>query len=305
MRPRLALLLACFVLLVPVAAPRADAPDVALPVLAKSASAADLLPADIKASGEIKVVTDAHYPTCESFAEDGRTMVGFEPDLWTALGQVLGVKMTATSIDFASLIPGIASGRYDMAIECITDRADREQQVAFVDYSYSTGSALYYLRSSTVIKQGDLLSLCGLKTAVQSGNAIATAIDQLSVYCVRHDKPRVTMLEVPQASAVILGVYAGRYDFAMSDAVAYDELQKVSPQPLDTFPFTLRPQSYLGMIVKKDNTQLADALLAAMKVVVASGAYDKIWDKWKIPHAKLHEPGLDLATTRPIAPPAP
>lgn len=271
-----------------------------LPVLPKSDEVAAMLPARIKEAGKIALVTDAHYPTCESFAEDGKTMVGFEPDLWNAMGQVMGVKIDPISIDFAGLIPGISSGRYDMAMECITDRPDREKQVTFVNYSYGAGSAVYYLTATTKIDPKDLTTLCGLKTAAPTGNAIISAIHLIDDYCEKRGKPKTEISEVQQASAVMLGVYAGRYDFALSDAVAFEELAKVAPKPLSTFPFTLRPKTYMGMIVKKDDTELANALLAALKKVVDSGVYGQIWDKWKIGHAKLMDPGINLATTRPI-----
>jgi polar amino acid transport system substrate-binding protein len=277
----------------------AQAQDAPLPALEKVQVVHDMLPAALQASGTLKLATDAHYPTCESFAEDGKTMVGFEPDLWAAIAQVLGVNVAATSIDFAGLIPGISSGRYDVAIECINDRPDREAQVTFIDYSYSVGSAVYYLKDNSKIANGDMLSLCGLGTGAQSGNAITAAVDLLSDDCVKNGKPKVTLSEVPQASAVMLGVYAGRFDFALSDAVAWKELQKVSPKPLAEFPFTLRPKAYLGMIVKKDSG-LAEPLLAALKIVVDRGVYGKIWDKWEIGHAKLNDPGINLATTRPV-----
>ena len=278
----------------------ARAQEAALPKLAMVQAVHDLLPAEIRASGTLKLATDAHYPTCESYAEDGKTMVGFEPDLWKAIAQVLGVSVTASSIDFAGLIPGISGGRYDLALECINDRPDREVQVTFIDYSYSVGSAVYYLKDHGSIVSGDLLSLCGLRTGAQAGNAITAAVDSLSEYCIKHDKPKVTLSEVPQASAVLLGVYAGRLDFALSDAVAWKELQKNSPRPLAEFPFTLRPKAYIGIIVKRDNTALAEALLAALQVVVKEGVYDQIWDKWEIGHAKLTIPGINLTTTRPI-----
>ncbi len=276
----------------------AQAQDAPLPMLDKVPAVHDMLPASIQASGTLKLATDAHYPTCESYAEDGKTMVGFEPDLWNAIAQVLGVTIAPTSIDFAGLIPGISSGRYDVAIECISDRADREAQVTFIDFSYSVGSAVYYLKDNSKITNGDMLSLCGLTTAAQSGNNLTAAIDLLSDDCIKNGKPKVVMAEVPQAAAVLLGVYAGRYDFALSDAVAWKELQKVSPKPLAEFPFTLRPKAYIGMIVKRDSG-LAEPLLAALKVVVAKGVYDQIWDKWEIAHAKLNDPGINLMTARP------
>ena len=274
-------------------------PAAAIPTLPKSPSIHDMLPPEIKSAGKITLATDAHYPTCEFFAEDGKTMLGFEPDLWNAIAQVLGVDIDASSIEFAGLIPGISGGRYDMAMECLTDRPEREKQVTFIDFSYSTGSAVYYLADNAGITKGDLLSLCGKKTAVQVGNVIATAVGLLSDYCEKHGKPRVDMGEVPQAATVVLGVYAGRYDFVLTDAVAFDELQKNSPKPLATFFFPLRPKAYIGMIVKPDRPELANALLAALQEVIKAGVYDQIWDKWKISHAKLMDPGINLATARP------
>ena len=284
-----------------IGASAAAAADTApLPVLPMSQAIHDMLPPEIKAAGRITLATDAHYPTCESFAADGKTIVGFEPDLWNAMAQVLGIEIVPSSIEFASVIPGISGGRYDVAMGCISDRPAREKQVTFVDFSYSTGSAVYYMQADKSITNGDLLSLCGKKTAVQVGNVIATAVELLNDYCVAHGKPKTVMGEVPQASAVVLGVFAGRYDFALSDAVAFDELQKTAPQPLATFYFPLRPKAYIGMIVKPERTALTNALLAAVEKVDESGTYDKIWDNWKIAHAKLQKPGINLATTRDV-----
>lgn len=263
-------------------------------------AAHDLLPDRIKQSGVIKLATDAHYPTCESFAADGKTMVGFEPDLWNAMAQVLGVKIDAVSIDFDGLIPGIASGRYDTAIECIDDRADREKQVTFVDYSLSTGDAIYYVAGSPTIKKGDVLSLCGLKTAAQTGTDMVDSLEALSQHCEKNGKPKISVAAIPQASAVILGVIAGRLDFTLTDAVAFDDLQKASTKLLESFPNPLGPKNYMGFIVKPSDAQLGDALLVALKAVDASGTYDVIWDKWRIGHAKLAEPGINLATKKPL-----
>jgi hypothetical protein len=53
----------------------------------------DALPADVRASGVLRVATDASYAPASSFAPDGRTIVAFEPDLGAALGRVLGIKV--------------------------------------------------------------------------------------------------------------------------------------------------------------------------------------------------------------------
>ena len=79
-----------------------------------------MLPEKNRTSGVLNLATDAHYPPCESFAEDNKTMVGWEPDFWNALGQVMGVKVQAESTAFAGLIPGVASGSADSTISMRT-----------------------------------------------------------------------------------------------------------------------------------------------------------------------------------------
>ncbi|MCX5495558.1 transporter substrate-binding domain-containing protein [Kaistia dalseonensis] len=282
--------------LVPLAAQAEDA----YAPLQKDPAAAALLPESIKASGILKLGTDAHYPPCEYFADDNKTILGFGGELWRAMGQKLGVEVKPESIDFSGLIPGIKSGRFDLAIECITDTAERQKEVTFVDYSYDYGNSVYYMASNTAIKEKDFESLCGLKTAGQSGTNFIDGLKVFSDYCIAKGKPPIQISEVPQASAVMIGVYAGRFDFALGALVAFDELQKAAPAPIASFPNTLGINSYMGAIVNKDNKALADALLAALKGVIADGAYDKIWDKYKVAHAKLLDPGINLATERPI-----
>ena len=51
-------------------------------------------------------------------------------------GQPLGVKINAVNTAFDGLIPGVQSGRYPTAMECISDSLDREKQVTFVDFVY-------------------------------------------------------------------------------------------------------------------------------------------------------------------------
>src|SRR5690349_16569344 len=58
---------------------------------AGTASPADLLPADIKSKGVIRVGSDIAYPPVEFKDKSGKT-AGIDPDLGEALGKVLGVE---------------------------------------------------------------------------------------------------------------------------------------------------------------------------------------------------------------------
>ncbi|MGA8120183.1 ABC transporter substrate-binding protein [Rouxiella badensis] len=267
--------------------------------LAMNAELHAQLPEKIRQSKVINLVTDAHYPPCESFAEDNKTMVGFEPDLWDAMGQVLGVKVKPVSIDFAGLIPGVKSGRYDVAVECISDSLEREKQVTFVNYAYATNE-VYTLATNTRVK-ADPLTLCGLNAGVQTGTDFEHAINEIyTPNCVKQGKPAVKTVTLPSADAVLLALYAGRVDFVLNDAAAAGEIKKKAPRPIRTVQMPLMPKYYLGMVVAHENDALSQALLKALNVLYENGTYDKIMARWELSDVRLAKPGINLMKTNPI-----
>ncbi len=285
-------------------APAAQAADIQIPTQTKDEKLAAMLPDAVKKAGVLKLATDAHYPPCESFAEDGKTMVGFEPDLWNAIGQLFGIPVDAVSIEFAGLIPGVEAGRYDVAMECISDSAEREKKVTFVNYAYGM-MAIYTMADNDAITD-DPLSLCGKSTAVQLGTDFATTVqDYLSKRCEKAGKPPIKMGEMSSAAATLLALYAGRIDFALNNAASLGDLQAKAPKPIKAVSNELMPKKYLGIVTKQDNAELQKALEAALVTLVANGTYDKVMDKWSLDLMKLKEPGINLGTTKPIAPPQP
>lgn len=262
-----------------------------------------MLPDDIRKAGVLTIATDAHYPPCESFAEDNKTMVGYEPDMWNAIGAKLGIKIHAVSTDFDGLIPGVQSGRYPMAMECISDSAEREKQVTFIDNSFGT-SAIYALAGNTSVSD-NALNLCGLKSAAQAGTDFNDVLTAITARCKKNGKPGVTVYQYPSADAVLLALYSGRVDFVLSDAAAAADIQKHAPKPIKIYSNDLIPKLYTGMVVRPDQTQLAEATLAGLKAIQADGTYDRIMEKWDLKLLELPDPGINLATSKPLPTPVP
>ncbi len=274
--------------------------DVKIPEVKAIPALTSMLPEKIRASGVLHIATDAHYPPCQWFLEDGKTMVGYEVDIWDALSQALGVKNEVVSVDFGALIPGVSGGRYDMAIECITDRVEREEQVTFVNHSLTYGNSFYYLMSNKAIKQNDASSLCGLHTAGQTGTDFLTNLSTLSDWCVKKGLKALTIEEFPQQSAVLLALFSGRIDFALSEASAVEKVRENNPVDIGGIVNPLEKQDYLGIVVAKENTELANALVAALQAIKQDGTYDAIFKKWKLEHAALKEFGINMTTTKPL-----
>lgn len=262
---------------------------------ANAEGAADLLPKKYKDAGVINLVTDAKYPPFQ-YIDDSGKMVGFEVDLWDAIAQKLGVKVEVTSVAFDSMIPGVQSGRWDISMEGITDNLERQQVVSFVDYGYTTSSA--YVLEEKGAEISDHLSLCGLKGAAQSGTEwVGMITAEMAAACKEAGKPEPTVSEFGTSDATLLSVYSGRTDFVLTSAASAQEIQKAAPRPVKVVPMPILPRKPSGIAFRKDESDLGEALLAALKEVRADGTYDKIYADWSVEPMKMdHEPGINLAT---------
>jgi polar amino acid transport system substrate-binding protein len=271
---------------------------VVIPTLAAAASLSAQVPEELRRAGRLVVATDAEFAPCESLAADGRTVIGFDADIWNALGAKLGLKVTPISTTFGGIISGVQSGRYPVAISCISDSAARERQALFIDYAYATGA------SNTKITP-DGLSLCGLKTAAEAGTDSVDSLNKMSTHCLRHGRPAIAISQFPSANAMFSALVAQRVDFVVNDAVAADAMRAQFPVKLRVIASDQLPKLYTGMIVKQQAQPLANVLLAALMAIQADGTYGRIMQKWRLGFLQLDTPGLNLATRRPLPEPQP
>ena len=258
-----------------------------------------LLPQAVREKGVLILGTDAEYPPCEYYDESGE-MVGFEPDLWNAIGEKLGVEVKPESISFDGLMPGVESGRFDAAMECIADRPEREEKYTFVDFYYGAGGIVTLTANPKGVSE-DPLSLCGLAAGVQTGTDFVEQLAEIfSPHCTKSGKAEINVTQFPQESQVLLAIQSGRVDFMLADLAAGAYLAEQSNGELQIFGNELFPKVYEGFVTRKDDAEMQQALLKGVESIIADGTYDSIMAKWGIEYLSLKEPGINLATTRPI-----
>src|SRR6201999_4310219 len=109
---------------------------------ATSSAAIAGVPAAIKSKGTLTVAADATYAPDEFIDKDGKTVIGMDADLAQALGKALGLKVNVENPSFDGIIPGLASGKYDLGMSSFTDTKEREKTVDFVTY-FLAGTSFY------------------------------------------------------------------------------------------------------------------------------------------------------------------
>jgi polar amino acid transport system substrate-binding protein len=234
-----------------------------------------LVPAAIKSKGTLTVAADASYAPDEFIGPDGHTVVGMDADLAKALGAVMGLKTSVVNATFDTIIPGLASGKYDMGASSFTDTKAREATVDFVDYLVAGES--FYTKSSGGTLISSIADICGKTVAVEKGTTELSDAQAQSAKCKKEGKPAVSVLAFPDQNGANLAVNSGRANLGFADTpvAAYQVKQSGGTFQLTGASFANAPY---GLAMPKNG--LAKAVQAALIYLMNNGEYKSILGKW-------------------------
>ncbi|MEV6125460.1 ABC transporter substrate-binding protein [Streptomyces violaceusniger] len=249
------------------------------------------LPKEIQSAKVIKVGSDINYPPVE-FKKNGEVM-GIDPDIADALGKQLGVKFEFNNGTFDTLLSGLRSKRYDIAMSAMTDNKGRQEGVDpdtgkkagegvdFVDY-FTAGVSIYTKKgANTGIRTWD--DLCGKKIVVQRGTVSHDLAKAQSKTCQKNGKGKISVEAFGNDTEAQTrlrggGAIAGSSDFPVA---AYAVKTSGGGKDFELVGDQVEAAPY-GIAIAKKNTQLRDAIKQALALIIANGDYDKIIAKWGV-----------------------
>jgi polar amino acid transport system substrate-binding protein len=257
----------------------------------ENASIAAQVPAAIKSKGTLTVAADATYAPNEFVASDGHTVIGMDADLMKALGEVMGLKVKLVNATFETIIPGLASGKYDIGASSFTDTKEREKTVDFVDY-FNAGIS-FYAKASSNPAVSTVADLCGKTVSVEKGTTEQEESEAQSKKCTKEGKKAVTVLSFPDQNGANLAISSGRAELGMADSpvAAYQVKQSAGAFKSVGEPYGIAPY---GLAIPKGNG-MAKPVSEALKVLIGNGAYKKILEKWGVQAGAISEPKINGA----------
>ena len=256
----------------------------------------------IKKNGKIVIATDASYAPNE-FKQNGQ-VVGFDVDLGTAIAKKLGVTASIQDVKFDNILPALQSKKYDISLSSFTDNKQREQSFDFVTY-FSAGTGLMVKAGNPLKLSPDDLSLCGKKIAVEKGTTqedeltpksatkpdAGTRVDK----CKQGGKPAPAKISLDDENAANLALGNGRADAVLADSpvAAYAAKESggkfvIAGKAYDTAPY--------GIAIPKNENELRDGILQAVKDLISDGTYKQLTDKWGISDGAITDPKVNGAT---------
>ncbi len=250
---------------------------------------ASLVTSTIRHRGTIDAITTP-YPPAEFLEKNGKTYTGWEIQLTNAIAKLLHLHVTYITATNTDDIPSVQSGRVQISPGSWTVTAQREKIVEFVT-DFLAGTQFFLSKTST-LKVNSKTSLCGLTLAVLDATIEATAAQAQTKKCTAAGKAKISIQEYPTEAAVTLAIESGRAEVAWTGAPQAEYLVREQPTKfkLGGKDFTVVP---LGIVVSKKLPKLADAMAAAMNILLKNGTYAHILHEWGVSSGSIHHSVVD------------
>ena len=242
---------------------------------------AALVPADIKAKGQLSFAMDASYAPFEYFDTDNKTIIGFDADLSQAIGTTMGIKVNDVNAAFDSILIGLTSQKYDVGMSAFSASAERAKVVDFVTYG-AGGSGIAVPKGNPKALSMDPMTLCGRTVAAQKGTIQGLDyLPKFSADCTAAGKAAITADLYPAQTDANLAVTSGRADAVMADSVSL-ALQAKATGTLELAAGPDYNPTNVAVAVPNDSP-LAARIGAALKALDKNGTLAAIMAKWGLP----------------------
>lgn len=257
-----------------------------------SAALAKLVPASYKKQGTLTVAVATYPPSAIQPATGALT--GWDVENTRSILKLLGLKADFKVIAFAGVVPGLQSGRYDLAAGEIYIKPERTQVVTFVA-NHISQDALLVAADSKLTSAPTEESLCGLTLTATSGSAEMDLANQIVADCAKAGKATTKVANFDTAAQMNLALTSGRADAEIGSAsqVSYVAQQTGKQYRTIAVPWSTSYDTGLAISrTNKDYKRFAKAVAAATDYLVKNGTLQRILDKWNsglglMPKAKI------------------
>lgn len=237
-------------------------------------SLADLVPEEIRDKGTLVIGTDASYAPNEFLDEDGSTIIGLDVDLFDAVAAKLGLETEWQNADFNTIIVGVTGGKYDMGVSSFTINEERKAQVNMVSY-FNAGTQWAVAQGNPDGVDPD--NACGLTVAVQSGT-VQEEVDLPARQEACGDDP-MDILPFEGQDEATSALATGRAQAMLADSPVIAYAVEQSGGAIEAVGDIYDAAPY-GYVVPKEQTELAEAIVAALEALAEDGTYESILDEW-------------------------
>lgn len=243
------------------------------------------------ANGTINMAADFAAAPNQFINPDG-TMDGLNYELCGALAKEMGLKIEWTNLAFPGLVPGLQAKRFDGLCTAVFINPERLQIMNMVPY-VQWGEGLMVPVGSDLSKRCDFATgnndsyagcfdaLAGKTVSVAAGGTTNKHLDEQSERLKAAGLAGIDVRAFDSNADAIQAVVSKQADAAyLNDPQAVFFINRTDSNY--EMAFTGFAPNKLALAVLKDNTALADALVAGLTSLKENGEYHKILAKWGV-----------------------
>ncbi|MBV8450454.1 MAG: transporter substrate-binding domain-containing protein [Hyphomicrobiales bacterium] len=222
--------------------------------------------ATIKQRG--KIIAGVKFDTPPfGFLDENNQPTGFDLDLVHKIADRLGVGVEFVKVTSPTRIPLLVSGNVDLVAASMTRTPEREKTIDFSITYYTGGQSLLVPADSKITGIKDL---DGKEVAVQQGTTLEKNIAAVA--------PSAKVIAFKDYNSAWLALAQGRVDALTGSLNILQGFQKNNPKfKIVGEMFSVEP---FGIGFRKGDTELRDAVDAALKDLWTSGAYSSLYRKY-------------------------
>jgi polar amino acid transport system substrate-binding protein len=262
--------------------------EVALEAIKTDDAARDLLPAEVRSSETLRIATALKWPPFAFKNPDSGAPTGLDVELTSAVARKLGLKEEISDMAFPGLIPGVKSGRYDIAANQLEDSPARRKEVELVIYANAHMGVLTK-KGGPEISPSDL---CGRKLGVTQGTTQIQLLTRLSESCTNEGKQGISQEVFPDSASTVLAVSNGRAEGFVMNTATGKYMTETTATNLTLQPGTIPDAEAKVGIVVAPGSKLADAVRAAIQSLIDDGTYARLFQKYGMEGDKIEKSTL-------------
>jgi polar amino acid transport system substrate-binding protein len=231
---------------------------------------------EIKARGYLSVATEDDYTPFE-FVSDG-VSTGYDNDLLALVRKKIGVEVKQQVMPWAGILPGVTTGKYDMALTAVLVTDERKKTFDFVSPTCES-ITFFATKKGSSIKSAD--DLFGKIVGAETGSAMLTDLKAYDEELKKKHggagiKQIIEYQSYPEAYQD-LGV--GRVDAVANTQISLNSLVKTRP---DTFVIgqPIGKPTYIAWAVKKGNADVLKMVNGILLELRQNGQMYALQQKW-------------------------
>jgi len=221
----------------------------------------------IKAAGTIKIGTEGTYAPFTYHDKSGK-LTGFDVEIAEEVAKRIGVKPEFVETQWDGMFAGLDSKRFDIVVNEVGIRPDRQEKYDFSDpYIVSKAVLITHTENADIKSFADLKS----KKAAQSLTSNLTDI-------AKSNGAEIVATEGFNQAIDLLT--SKRVDATVNDGLSFLDLKKQKPDVPLKVVAEHEETSKNGILFRKGNKELVDAVNKALSDMKADGSYLKISEKY-------------------------